>query len=92
MGLMSPHQYTIIYVGKNERIIHYKFKGKTCLSLFNMPIVLMILLAILFMWLFQFKQIKIIYTFNVCPIYLQYRRFDFLLRHMKYHKFSFFNV
>ena len=22
MGLMTPHQYTIIYVGKNEIIIH----------------------------------------------------------------------
>ena len=57
----------------------------------------MILLAILFMWLSQFKwlfvvipkNIKIIDTFNVCPIYLQHRRFDFLLTHVKYHKFSF---
>ena len=46
MGLMSPHRYTIIYVGKNERIIHCRQNIRRWnMFKFNIPIVLIILLG-----------------------------------------------
>ena len=75
-------------------IIDNIFKGKTCLSLFNIPIVLMILLAILFIWLSQFKWICMVipkilksFTHSIFVPPISNTGNSIFFRHVKFHNF-----
>lgn len=62
------------------------FIGKKWINIFKIPIVLVILFTILFVWPCQFKcfllwcpELEIVYTFDVYPIYLKQSRLEFKL-------------